>query len=150
MINRDDPHTQRLVELIIGELESGPPGTEGANDAPRGHIRTDGTRKAVGLDADKPAALGPASRVHMTLADLARYLDLPDPSFEGFLGWVLDLREEIGIPPTLADLGVAAERIPVLAPMAVADPTAATNPVPFDEAGATALYRRAIRGELAG
>ncbi len=41
----------------------------------------------------------PAIETKMTA--LARYLDLPDPSFLGVLDWILSLREEIGIPHTL-------------------------------------------------
>ena len=41
---------------------------------------------------------------------LARYLDLPDPGFPAVLDWVLALRKEIGIPNTLADLGVKESR----------------------------------------
>ena len=33
-----------------------------------------GVDKAVPIDADNPAALGPAGRVHMPLADMARFL----------------------------------------------------------------------------
>src|SRR5436309_1498925 len=37
---------------------------------------------------------------------LARWLDLRSPTFDGFMQWTLDLRREIGIPHTLAELGV--------------------------------------------
>ena len=40
------------------------------------------------------------------MARLAAYLGLPKRSFAGVLDWVLELREQIGIPNTLADLGV--------------------------------------------
>ena len=82
------------------------------------------------------------------LAALARYLDLPRPGFGALLDWVLGLRERIGIPHTLRDLGVGEEHIARLAPMAAADPSSATNPVPLDTASLAALYRRAIAGEV--
>ncbi len=87
-------------------------------------------------------------RIEALLADLARYLDLADASFEGFAGWVLELRETIGIPHTLAELGVGADEADTLAPMAVADVSAATNPVPLDRESAAMVYRRAVAGEL--
>lgn len=82
------------------------------------------------------------------LVALARYLELPQPSFQAVLDWVLELRQTIAIPHTLAALGVTAEHIARLAPMAEADPSSATNPVPVTAAAMADLYRRAIEGRL--
>ena len=82
------------------------------------------------------------------MAALARYLDLPDPSFAGVLDWVLDLRERIGIPHALRDIGVDEPYARRLAPMAAADPSSPTNPVPLDAENLEALYLRAINGVL--
>ena len=79
---------------------------------------------------------------------LARYLDLPNPSFAAVLDWVLDLRERIGIPHTLKDIGVDEPHAPRLAPMAAADPSSPTNPIPLDASRLEALYHRAINGVL--
>lgn len=79
---------------------------------------------------------------------LARYLDLPGPGFDAVLDWVLDLRREIGIPHTLADLGVTAADIERLAPMAVDDPSTAGNPRPAGLAEMREMFERAIHGEL--
>ena len=38
------------------------------------------------------------------------------------------------------------EHVPVLAPRAAADPSAAGNPVPLEEADYAALYRSALAG----
>ena len=40
-----------------------------------------------------------ASRIGL----LARYLELPDPSFDSFLDWVLEMRAALGIPHACAD-----------------------------------------------
>ena len=61
---------------------------------------------------------------------LARYLDLPDPGFPAVLAWVLALRKEIGIPHTLADLGVKESDLDTLVPEAVDDPSTGGNPRP--------------------
>ena len=82
------------------------------------------------------------------LARLARYVGLAEASFEGVQAWVLALRTELGIPHTLADLGVAEAHVAELAPMAVRDPTAATNPIPIGEAECRRLFLMAINGEL--
>ena len=83
------------------------------------------------------------------LTRLARFLDLPDPSFEAVLDWILRLRAQIGIPHTLHDLGVGAEHAARLAPLAAADPSCGGNPVPLSVAALERLYRRAIGGDLA-
>lgn len=82
------------------------------------------------------------------LSALARYLNLPQPSFRAVLDWVLALRQTIGIPHTLAELGVTEHHIEQLAPMAEVDPSAGTNPLPVTAAAMAELYRRAIAGRL--
>ena len=93
------------------------------------------------LDFNRPA-------IEEKMAAVARYLDLPDPSFAAVLDWILDLRERIGIPHTLKDIGVDEPHAHRLAPMAAADPSSPTNPAPLDAANLEALYLRAIRGVL--
>jgi alcohol dehydrogenase class IV len=94
------------------------------------------------LTANRPA-------ITPTLERLARALGLAEPSYEGVLSWVMDLRRRLAIPSTLEALGVRAEHIPLLAPRAAADPSAATNPLPLDAAGYEDLLRRALHGQLA-
>ncbi|MFT3732150.1 MAG: iron-containing alcohol dehydrogenase [Hyphomicrobium sp.] len=47
--------------------------------------------------------------------------------------WILELRSEIAIPPTIAELGVGADRLTEIARLAIVDPTAGTNPVPLTQ-----------------
>ncbi len=82
------------------------------------------------------------------LARLARYLGLPDPGFQSVLDWVLQLRREIGIPNTLAELGVREADLDTLAPMAVDDPSTGGNPRPAGLAEMRQIFVKAIRGEL--
>ncbi|MDE1172107.1 MAG: iron-containing alcohol dehydrogenase [Parvibaculaceae bacterium] len=88
------------------------------------------------------------SAVEERLTALARYLDLPNPSFDAVLDWVLALREELGIPNTLAELGVQLQHVGELAPMAALDPSCGGNPIVLDEETLAGLYRQAITGEL--
>ena len=88
----------------------------------------------------------PAIEEKMTA--LARYLDLPAPSFGSVLDWVLDLREAIGIPADLAALGVAEDQIGQLAAMAVKDPSVGGNPVPLTRANLKTLFMDAVRGRI--
>ncbi len=86
----------------------------------------------------------PAIEEKMTA--LARYLDLPDPSFQAVVDWILNLREAIGIPADLAALGVREDQIGKLVQMAAVDPSAGSNPLPLTKANLTTLFQNAVRG----
>jgi alcohol dehydrogenase class IV len=83
------------------------------------------------------------------LTRLAAYIGLPKPSFQAVMDWVLALRKEIGIPNTLADLGVGTDRLDMLAEMAAVDPTAGGNPVPVGVPELKQLFVISIEGRLA-
>src|SRR3546814_4484171 len=40
------------------------------------------------------------------MAHLARLLDLPKPSFDGVMDWLLEFRRRLGIPHSFAEIGV--------------------------------------------
>lgn len=82
------------------------------------------------------------------LTDLSRAMDLPTPSFDSFLKWVLDMRERLSIPHTLTALGVTEAHIPTLATQAVADPSTGSNPRPLTQEAAEGLFARALSGDL--
>ncbi|MCB1700177.1 MAG: iron-containing alcohol dehydrogenase [Pseudomonadales bacterium] len=86
--------------------------------------------------------------IEQRIERLARYIGLPHPGFDGFLDWVLELREGIGIPHSLASIGIDTRRDELVARMAVADPTAATNPVVFTGDQYRELFTRAVAGDL--
>ncbi|MEZ5849833.1 MAG: iron-containing alcohol dehydrogenase [Hyphomicrobiaceae bacterium] len=81
------------------------------------------------------------------LARAAAYLGLP-ASFTGFLDWTLALREELGVPHTLAAFGVDDQRFALMSEMAPKDPTAGGNPLPIDPQICMKLYRDAYEGRL--
>jgi alcohol dehydrogenase class IV len=86
--------------------------------------------------------------IETEMEELARYLDLPQVSFAGVLDWVVSLRQELGIPETLSALGVTEDLVDRLAPMAAADPSSGSNPLPCTVENMAALYRRCVGGEL--
>jgi alcohol dehydrogenase class IV len=88
------------------------------------------------------------SAIEDRLARLARVLDLPGHSATSVIDWTLSLREQIGIPHTLASIGVTEAHFDALAPAAVADPSAGGNPIPLDVAATTSLLRHALEGRL--
>ncbi len=87
-------------------------------------------------------------KISPQLGRLARYLNLPEPGFNGFLHWVLALREGIGIPAALRAIGIDDSRVDEIGPMAVADAAAATNPVQFDASQYSHILADAINGHL--
>jgi len=82
------------------------------------------------------------------LTALARYLDLPNPSADAVIAWVLDLRKRIGIPHTLSELGVDTSHINQFSAMALIDPSTATNPVTMTQEGFEQLYDNSITGSI--
>ena len=87
--------------------------------------------------------------IDLKLARLAAYLGLEARSFSGVQNWVLQLRRQIGIPHTLAGIGVEEKHARPFAPQAFNDPSTGGNPLPMTEADFERLYLRCIRGELA-
>ncbi len=79
---------------------------------------------------------------------LARYLDLSGSGVGGVIDWVLELRRGIGIPETLAAIGIDASRVDEIGAMAVADPSAGTNPIAFSAADYSRVLSNAIDGVL--
>jgi alcohol dehydrogenase class IV len=88
------------------------------------------------------------SAIEERMTALARYLDLPAPSFQAVLDWILALREEIGIPADLAALGVTEAHVERLAAMAAVDPSVGGNPVPLTVANLRGLFQDAIQGRI--
>jgi alcohol dehydrogenase class IV len=88
------------------------------------------------------------SAIEEKMTALARYLGLPDPSFQTVLDWILTLREAIGIPSDLAALGVTEAHIDQLAAMAAVDPSAGSNPIPLTVENLTVLFRKALQGRI--
>ncbi|WP_345786115.1 iron-containing alcohol dehydrogenase [Rubellicoccus peritrichatus] len=79
---------------------------------------------------------------------IARYLNLPDPSFEAFFQWIIDLRVALKIPHSLDQLIKDDSRFEDLASMAVVDPTAGGNPIRLTKKNCLELYRSSYDGEF--
>jgi len=79
---------------------------------------------------------------------LARYLELAQPSFTSFLDWVLMMRDTLGIPHTLGEIGINGRDAAKVGEMAVADGSAGTNPIPFSAAEYSRIFMTAVEGLL--
>jgi alcohol dehydrogenase class IV len=79
---------------------------------------------------------------------LARVLDLPDRGFASVLEAVLRLREQVGIPHRLTEIGVPGGAAAEMAPLAEADILTTTNPRPVAAADYRVLYEHSFAGTL--
>lgn len=79
---------------------------------------------------------------------IARVLDLPAHSFDGFFNWVLKMREDLGIPHSLGDIGVNANNAAVIGREASLDPSAGGNPISVDAAQLEKIFLAAVAGRL--
>ncbi|WP_104203972.1 iron-containing alcohol dehydrogenase [Billgrantia saliphila] len=79
---------------------------------------------------------------------LGRYLNLDQPGTASVIDWVLSLRERLGIPHTLAELGIDTRQADKVGRMAVADPSSGTNPVAFDADAYRGIFVAAVEGRL--
>jgi alcohol dehydrogenase class IV len=86
-------------------------------------------------------------RIERDIERAAAYLGIRG-GFDGFLRWVLALRKEIGIPHTLAELGIDTGRLDEVAAMAIRDPSAGGNPIAFTEKQYRSLAKRCVTGDL--
>ncbi len=80
------------------------------------------------------------------MGPIARVLGLSEPSFDAVYDWVMQLRERLGIPRTLAELGVDTARADEIGRLGEIDPPAVTNPVPVTAAELTQVFREAVEG----
>ena len=78
---------------------------------------------------------------------LAAYIGLR-PSFRAFMDFVLELREQAGVPHTLAGLKVGDDQVDTIVKMAPEDPTAGGNPVKLDRRAARTIFMRALEGRV--
>ncbi len=79
---------------------------------------------------------------------LAKYLDLKDASFDGFLNWLIDLCKEINIPNKLSDLNIdaSAEDIDNIIKQALVDPSTSGNPRELSKEDFHKIFNNALHG----
>ena len=88
------------------------------------------------------------SAIEGRIVELAHAMQLSNPSFDGFMQWVLQVRQDLKIPHTLSEIGVGTEHVSDLARRAVVDPTAATNPINLTVEKLEGLFHNALTGIL--
>ncbi|MGH8178786.1 MAG: iron-containing alcohol dehydrogenase [Steroidobacter sp.] len=88
------------------------------------------------------------SAIEHKLVRLAAFLGLHKHSFDGVMDWILELRQRIGVPHTLAGLGVTNEHADAFCGQALDDPSTGGNPLPMTREDFATLYRNCIEGRL--
>jgi hypothetical protein len=79
---------------------------------------------------------------------IARVLDLPAHGFDGFLAQVMQMRRELDIPHSLAEIGVSIDKAEIIGREAAIDPSASGNPIPINAAQLEHIFRAAVSGRL--
>ena len=87
------------------------------------------------------------SAIENRIDRLAAWLGIAG-GFDGFVDYVLALREELGIAHSIDKIGVDDTKFQQMSEMAVVDPTAGGNPVPLDVPSCVKLYEQAYAGSL--
>jgi alcohol dehydrogenase len=82
------------------------------------------------------------------IENLCRYINLHNPNFDGFMKWILDLRNDLGIPHTLKKLIEDDTKFQEMSVMAFKDPSTGGNPVKLTNKDFLQLYRNSFEGIL--
>ncbi|MBL4659158.1 MAG: iron-containing alcohol dehydrogenase [Alcanivoracaceae bacterium] len=86
--------------------------------------------------------------IEQKIERLARYLELKQATFDNFLSWVLELREELSIPHTLKEIEIDATQAELISNMATKDAAAGGNPIQFSQAEYSQIFVAAVNGYL--
>ncbi|WP_440939337.1 iron-containing alcohol dehydrogenase [Candidatus Pelagibacter sp.] len=87
--------------------------------------------------------------IESKVAKISEYLELKDKSFDGFLKWILDLREKFEIPHTLSSVINEKDlQIDRLSKMALEDPSTNGNPKKLSIEDMKIMYQHSMSGNL--
>ena len=82
------------------------------------------------------------------IVGVAKYLDLENTSFNGFMSWILNLRKELEIFHTLKELIDDDSKLEEMSKMALHDPSTGGNPVALTQEDFLELYKKSYEGKL--
>ena len=88
------------------------------------------------------------NEIYNKIISICDYLDL-EKSFESFVKWIMDLREELNIPHKLSDV-IDKEKMDLdkLSQMALEDPSTGGNPKKLTKIDMKNMYEHSISGDL--
>lgn len=79
---------------------------------------------------------------------LGHYLRLDDPTFNGFMSWILAMRRQLEIPHTLSAIDIDESQAVRIGKMSVVDAAAAGNPIAFSAERYAEIFVDAVNGSL--
>ena len=82
------------------------------------------------------------------IISLSKYINLQEQSFDGFMQWILDIREQLLIPHTLKELINDDSKFAEMSIMAKDDPSTVGNPVQLETSDFLELYKNSYDGKL--
>ena len=89
------------------------------------------------------------STIKNKIAKLSEYLSLKEPSFNSFVDWVLELRDQIKIPHKIIDSAkITDQDIIKMSPMALDDPCTPGNPKKPTLDDMVSMYEHSVQGKL--
>jgi len=84
--------------------------------------------------------------IEVRIERLSRYLDLDNPSFDGFMNWILEMRRNLNIPHNLKAIDITDEQAELVGKMSAADPSAGGNPIALTAQAYKKLFINAVNG----
>jgi len=89
------------------------------------------------------------SIIENKIAKLSEYLDLKEASFNSFVDWVVELKEQIKIPHTISESAkINDQDIEKMSPMALDDPCTPSNPKKLVLDDMVSMYEHSVQGKL--
>ena len=83
------------------------------------------------------------------IVKITEYLDLKERTFDVFLNWIMNLREEFNIPHKLSDVAdVKNKDLDKLSKMALEDPSTSGNPKKLELKDMKTMYIHSLEGKL--
>ena len=79
---------------------------------------------------------------------LGHFLQFDDPTFNGFMDWILTMRRELEIPHTLSGINIDESQAARIGKMSVVDAAAAGNPIAFSAERYAEIFTDAVNGSL--
>ena len=88
-------------------------------------------------------------KIKEKVIEICNYLNFKEKRFGAFMGWIIDLRKELGIPNQLSEVIKEKDfNIDLLSEMALNDPSTITNPKKLTLKDMKIMYERSFSGKL--
>ncbi|MEH6578079.1 MAG: iron-containing alcohol dehydrogenase [Amphritea sp.] len=88
------------------------------------------------------------AEIEVRIERLSRYLELEDSSFDGFMNWILSMRDKLQIPHTLGAIDIDDAQTELVGKMSAVDPSAGGNPIAFSAEQYARIFSNAVNGRL--